>query len=55
MFEDALNGIRAGAAAGCAAVMIPDLAQPTEEIYRIGAGVYKSLGEAVEGIRRGEI
>ena len=55
VFEDALNGIRAGAAAGCAAVMIPDLAQPTEEIYRIGAGVYKSLGEAVEGIRRGEI
>ncbi len=55
VFEDAINGIRAGAAAGCAAVMIPDLAEPTEEIYRISAGVYGSLLQAVEAIRRGEI
>lgn len=55
VFEDAINGIRAGAAAGCAAVMIPDMAEPTEEIYRISAGVYRSLNEAVEAVRKGEI
>lgn len=55
VFEDAINGIRAGAAAGCAAVMIPDMTEPTEEVYRIGAGVYGSLNEAADAIRRGEI
>ncbi|MCI8566337.1 MAG: HAD family phosphatase [Oscillibacter sp.] len=55
VFEDAVNGIRAGAAAGCAAVMIPDLAEPTQEIYRISAGVYESLNQALLALRRGEI
>lgn len=32
VFEDSANGIRAGYAAGCVTVMIPDLIEPTEEI-----------------------
>jgi HAD superfamily hydrolase (TIGR01509 family) len=32
VFEDSFNGVRAGHAAGCCTVMIPDLVQPNEEL-----------------------
>lgn len=46
VFEDSLNGIRAGHAAGCKAVMIPDLIAPTEEMYKLSSGIYETLVEA---------
>lgn len=35
VLEDSFNGVRAGRAAGCVTVMVPDLMQPTEEISRL--------------------
>ena len=55
VFEDSLNGIRAGHAAGCRTVMIPDIIEPTEEIRPLCAGIYQSLTEAAKALRRGEI
>ncbi len=51
VFEDSLNGIRAGYAAGCKAVMIPDLLAPTEEMYRLSCGIYDTLVEAMNKIK----
>lgn len=50
VFEDGYNGIRAGAAAGCATIMIPDLSVPTEEMRILCAGIYPDLGEALKVI-----
>ena len=50
VFEDSLNGIRAGHAAGCAAVMVPDLVQPTEEIRALCALVAPDLSAAWRSI-----
>ena len=55
MFEDSLNGVRAGAAAGCAAVMIPDQVQPTDEIKKIAAAVYPSLVAALDAVKSGNL
>ncbi len=46
VFEDSQNGIRAGFAAGCKAIMIPDMIAPTEEMYRLSYRIYDSLSEA---------
>ena len=35
VLEDSFNGVRAGRAAGCVTVMVPDLMQPTEEIAQL--------------------
>ena len=35
MLEDSFNGVRAGRAAGCVTVMVPDMMQPTEEITQL--------------------
>jgi len=50
VFEDGINGVRAGIAAGCATIMIPDLYQPTEELRKNCAGIYLSLCEAQKAI-----
>ena len=50
VFEDGLNGVRAGIAAGCATIMIPDLYQPTEELRKGCVGIYPSLCEAKKAI-----
>lgn len=43
VFEDGLNGIRAGVAAGCTCIMIPDLVAPDEYAKEHCYGIYKSL------------
>ena len=55
IFEDSFNGIRAAAASGGAAIMIPDQVQPTDEIKKICAAIYPNLTEAKLSIERGEI
>ncbi len=51
VFEDSVNGVRAGMAAGCAAVMVPDLVPPPEglAVHRVCA----SLTEAKTLIEQG--
>ena len=51
VFEDSLSGVEAGFRAGCRAVMIPDLVQPTEDARRMCWGVFPDLAEAWEAIR----
>lgn len=43
VFEDAVNGIKAAAAAGTHPIMIPDLVQPTDEITDLCDGVFENL------------
>lgn len=40
VFEDSENGVRAGRAAGCFTIMIPDLIEPSEEIKVICSAIY---------------
>ena len=55
IFEDSLNGIRAAHASGGVAIMIPDQVQPTDDIKKICAGIFKNLSEARQVIERGEL
>ncbi|MGN0466199.1 MAG: HAD family hydrolase [Lachnospiraceae bacterium] len=55
VFEDGRNGIKAGVAAGCDTIMIPDLTEPDEELKSLCVAIYPSLIEAMEAIERGEI
>ena len=55
VFEDAYNGVRAGHAAGCETIMVPDLAQPDAEIRSLAAGVCTTLKEAADKIEKGEL
>lgn len=47
VFEDSQNGIKAGYAAGCTTVMVPDLVEATSEIRPYCSMVWKSLAEFV--------
>ena len=51
VFEDAFSGIRGAAAAGCAAVLIPDQLQPTDEIAAI-CTVFPDLAAATAVFNR---
>lgn len=53
VFEDSFNGVRAGHAAGCRTVMIPDLIQPDEEMERTYDDCSVSLLEALEKLEKG--
>lgn len=46
--EDSYNGIRAAAAAGMAPIMVPDLAEPTEEMEQLAIRILPSLCEVKE-------
>lgn len=50
VFEDGINGVRAGIAAGCTTIMIPDLYLPTDDLRTGCAGIYPSLFEAMQAI-----
>lgn len=51
VIEDSFHGIRAAHAAGCHAIMVPDVLQPTEEIRRLAEEVFPSLHETAEYFR----
>ena len=55
VFEDGINGVEAGLAAGCATIMIPDLLQPTERCREHCAGIFDSLTAAMDAIERGNL
>ena len=48
VFEDSANGIRAGAAAGCYTIMIPDLIEPDAELRGLADAVYGSLNDVIK-------
>jgi len=52
VFEDGINGVRAGIAAGCATIMIPDLFEPPEELRASCAEIYPNLLAAQRAIER---
>ena len=54
VFEDSINGVHAGCAAGCETIMVEDLTVPTDEIRKM-CHVYDSMTAAMEAIKRGEI
>jgi len=51
VFEDSFSGVEAGWRAGCRAVMIPDLVQPTDAVRGMCFGVFADLAAAWEAIR----
>lgn len=53
VFEDSPNGVRAGAAAGCATVMIPDLTPPTNDIRRLAVSVCSDFYEVKKSLISG--
>lgn len=55
VFEDGTNGIRAGAAARCTTIMIPDLTPPNAQLEQLCAGIYPSLSDAMNAIAGNEI
>ena len=55
VLEDSFNGVRAGAAGGFFTVMVPDLAQPDDEIRSIASRVCTSLLEVRDLLACGEI
>lgn len=55
IFEDSFNGIRAAAASGGVAIMIPDQVQPTDDIRKICSAVLPSLNAARQVIMEGKL
>ena len=43
VLEDSYNGVRAGAAAGCFTVMVPDMDPPTPEMERLAWAIVPGL------------
>lgn len=47
VLEDSYNGVRAGAAAGCFTVMVPDIDPATPEMERLAAAIVPSLDAVI--------
>lgn len=52
VFEDSQSGVRAGHAAGCATIMVPDLIAPSPEIVPLCFHICDTLCDALEEIRK---
>ena len=55
VLEDSFNGVRAGAAGGFYTIMVPDLAQPDDEMRAISTRICSSLLEVRNLLASGEI
>ena len=55
VFEDSFNGVRAGAAAKSATIMVIDCVEPTEEIKNLCAAVFNDMYEALTAIKSGKV
>ena len=53
VLEDSYNGVRAGAAGGFVTVMVPDLAQPDDEMRRLYTAECRDLYEVLDGLQKG--
>ena len=53
--EDGINGVKAGYAAGCRSIMVPDLIKPDEDVKKYCYAVYNDLSEVEEAFRSGEL
>ena len=51
VFEDSLSGVRAGHAAGCDTIMVPDLIPPSEDILPLCFRVCDSLTDALSCVK----
>ena len=55
VLEDSYNGVRAGAAGGFVTVMVPDLAQPDDEMRRLYTAECASLHEVRRMLEKGRL
>ena len=55
VLEDSFNGVRAGRAGGFITVMVPDIAQPDDEMRRLYTACYPSLADVQRALERGEL
>lgn len=55
VFEDSINGVRAGHAAGCFTVMVPDLIRPDEELARYYDACLPDLLAVLREIKAGNL
>ena len=55
VLEDSFNGVRAGHAAGAVTVMVPDLAQPDEEIRQLYTCCCHDLLEVRDLLQQGKL
>lgn len=53
VFEDSINGVLAGLAAGCETIMVPDYVEPNETILTSRAHICSTLLEAKKQIEEG--
>ncbi len=51
VFEDSFNGIISAYRAGCVPIMIPNQREPTDDIKKICAGIYKNFFEALDAVK----
>lgn len=54
VFEDGINGVKAGIQAGCSTIMVPDLVPPVKELYEQCTGIYPDLYAVLQAIKTGK-